>query len=59
MKRISLFILSAMLMSGMTVKAQNIQLHKDFGHALYEDLIGRPSTTATLEFFKPDWKSVV
>lgn len=54
MKRISLFFLLAMLMSSMIVNAQNIQLHKDFGHALYDELSGRPSMTATLEMFKPD-----
>lgn len=41
------------------VMAQNIQLHYDFGRALYDkELSGRPLLTSTVEMFKPDkWGS--
>lgn len=54
MKRISLFLFGAMLLNCLTVKSQNIQLHEDFAHTLYDELSGRPSMTVTLEMFKPD-----
>ncbi len=40
-------------------KGQNVQLHYDFGGALYDkDLDGRPVLTSTVEMFKPDkWGS--
>lgn len=40
-------------------KAQNIQLHYDFGGALYDkDLDGRPALTSTVEMFRVDkWGS--
>lgn len=38
--------------------AQNIQLHYDFGRALYDELDTRPRLTSTVEMFKPDkWGS--
>ena len=44
--------------------AQNIQLHYDLGHSLYDDLkgteefAGRPELTTTVEMFRPDgWGS--
>lgn len=39
--------------------AQNIQLHYDFGSALYDkEMNGRPKLTSTVEMFKPDkWGS--
>lgn len=38
--------------------AQNVQLHYDLGHSLYNDLTTRPSMTTTVEMFKPDrWGS--
>ena len=38
--------------------AQNIQLHYDLGHSLYNDLNSRTSVTTTVEMFKPDtWGS--
>ncbi len=50
-----LFILSV----GVGLKAQNIQLHYDFGRSLYDkDLKGRPVLTSTVEKFHPDkWGS--
>lgn len=40
------------------VKAQNIQLHYDFGRSLYDELDGRPLLTSTIEHFIPDsWGS--
>lgn len=39
-------------------KAQNIQLHYDFGHLLTEDMKARPALTSTVEMFRPDkWGS--
>lgn len=41
-----------------TGHAQNLQLHYDLGHSLYDDLTSRPSVTTTFEMFKPDkWGS--
>ncbi len=55
-KFFTLFILLVAAFSG---KAQNVQLHYDFGSALYdEDMKGRPVLTSTVEMFKPDkWGS--
>ena len=40
------------------VNAQNIQLHYDLGHSLYNGLTPRGSVTTTMEMFKPDkWGS--
>ncbi|WP_300728842.1 DUF5020 family protein [uncultured Bacteroides sp.] len=41
-----------------TAFAQNIQLHYDFGSAMYNELDERPKFTTTVEMFKPDkWGS--
>lgn len=37
-----------------SAKAQNIQLHYDFGSAMYNDQNGRPAVTTTIEHFRPD-----
>lgn len=57
MKR--LFVLAALLAIVCYGKAQNVQLHYDFGGALYDkDLHGRPVLTSTVEMFKADkWGS--
>lgn len=56
MKKVILSIVC--LAFGMTVSAQNIQLHYDLGHSFYGDLNGRPNVTTTIEMFKPDkWGS--
>lgn len=58
MKKILLMSLFAML--GVTFSfAQNIQLHYDLGHSIYDELKGsRPKFTTTVEMFKPDkWGS--
>ena len=49
-------ILSAMLLLvGMAVQAQNVQLHYDFGRFIYPDEeAGRQKVTMTLEQFKAD-----
>lgn len=40
------------------LSAQNVQLHYDFGHSLYDELKERPKLTSTVEMFKPDkWGS--
>ena len=49
----SLAALVMLIMTG-SMQAQNIQLHYDFGHHLYDDIAERYSTLVTLEFFKPD-----
>lgn len=54
-----LFMLAALLAVVICGKAQNVQLHYDFGGALYDkDLHGRPVLTSTVEMFKADkWGS--
>ena len=52
------FTIAAILLVALGAKAQNVQLHYDFGSALYDKLDGRPATTTTVEMFKPDkWGS--
>lgn len=53
------FTLSVFLLIVLCGKAQNVQLHYDFGGALYDkDLHDRPVLTSTVEMFKPDnWGS--
>lgn len=57
MKR--LFSLAILLMAAFHgVSAQDIQVHYDLGHSLYDDLTNRPSMTTTMELYKPDkWGS--
>lgn len=56
MKKIKLLFALLVLCGGL--KAQNVQLHYDFGRALYNDLGSRPLWTSTVEMFKPDkWGS--
>lgn len=56
MKKI--FMMALMAVAALGVQAQNVQLHYDLGHALYDDLSGRPKVTTTVEMFKPDkWGS--
>ena len=52
-------MLAALLAIVCCGKAQNVQLHYDFGGALYDkDLHGRPVLTSTVEMFKADkWGS--
>lgn len=48
----------ALVATTMAAPAQNVQLHYDLGHSLYNDLGNRPSVTTTVEMFKPDtWGS--
>lgn len=53
------YLLAVLLLVVCSGKAQNVQLHYDFGGALYDkDLDGRPVLTSTVEMFKPDkWGS--
>lgn len=40
------------------VSGQNVQVHYDFGHSLYDELSNRPKFTTTVEKFHPDsWGS--
>ena len=60
MKQIISALFLCMLLSAVPgLQAQNIQLHYDFGGALYDkDLHGRPVLTSTVEMFKADkWGS--
>lgn len=47
------FSLAIVMAAFLSVSAQNVQLHYDFGH-LYENLASRPSVTTTVELYKPD-----
>ena len=48
----------ALVATTVAAPAQNVQLHYDLGHSLYNDLGNRPSVTTTVEMFKPDtWVS--
>lgn len=56
LKRI-LLVLSVALVQ-LTAVAQNVQLHYDFGRALYDENATRPELTTTVEMFRPDkWGS--
>ena len=56
MKKLSLCLLGCLL--AVVAGAQNIQLHYDFGSALYHSLDTRPKVTTTVEMFRPDrWGS--
>lgn len=53
-----LFALVAFLSFIGMAKAQNVQLHYDFGRSLYNEMSERPLFTSTVEMFKPDkWGS--
>ncbi len=54
-----LFVLTVFLLGSASVKAQNVQLHYDFGRNIYSnEEAGRQKVTATLEQFKADkWGS--
>ena len=55
MKSISFILLLSVFSA---VSAQNIQLHYDFGSAIYGEMNARPKLTSTVEMFKPDkWGS--
>ena len=58
-KNMKKIVISALMaVAAMGAQAQNIQLHYDLGHSLYEGLSGRPNVTTTVEMFKPDkWGS--
>ena len=48
----------ALVATTVAASAQNVQLHYDLGHSLYNDLGNRPSVTTTVEMFKLDtWGS--
>ena len=58
MKRLFSLAMLAMAAFPCAVNAQNIQVHYDLGHSLYNDIDKRPSMTTTMEMFKPDrWGS--
>ena len=46
------------LLCAIAMQAQNVQLHYDFGRAIYNDPTARPNVTSTVEWFKLDrWGS--
>lgn len=48
----------ALVATTVAAPGQNVLLHYDLGHSLYNDLGNRPSVTTTVEMFKPDtWGS--
>ena len=52
------FALASLFAGASHAKAQNIQLHYDFGRNMYDDLSERPLFTSTFEMFKADpWGS--
>ena len=58
------FLLLILLVSTLSAKAQNVQLHYDFGRHAYKSLnssdksMARPALTSTVEMFRPDkWGS--
>lgn len=56
MKKVLLALLLVCCITGL--KAQNIQLHYDFGRNMYDELGTRPLITTTVEMFKADnWGS--
>lgn len=59
MKRGNIVILALLCVAFCSkVSGQNIQLHYDFGHSLYNELGHRPKVTTTIEKFQPDsWGS--
>lgn len=48
------FLIAALALLCIAIKAQNVQVHYDLGKTLYDDLSNRPSMTTTVEMFKPD-----
>lgn len=51
-------VASVCLIFTQAAKAQNVQLHYDLGHAIYNSLSDRPKLTTTVEMFHPDdWGS--
>lgn len=53
--RVRNLAMTALLLLGCSqMSAQNVQLHYDFGSAIYDELNDRPKLTSTIEMFKPD-----
>lgn len=51
-------LLIALVIASAGASAQNIQLHYDFGSAMYDELDSRAKLTTTVEMFRPDkWGS--
>lgn len=60
MKKLFILITALVMTCGLSFqgKAQNVQLHYDFGHLTSESLKERPALTTTVEMFRPDkWGS--
>ena len=54
----TLFLFLAFCFLFLQANAQEVQLHYDLGHTLYNDLAARPNVTTTVEMFKTDkWGS--
>ena len=48
------FLSFCLVLACISIEAQNVQLHYDFGRGLYNELNDRPLLTSTVEFFHPD-----
>ena len=58
MRKQVFMLVMGLLLSVVTVNAQNIQLHYDFGNNVYDELSDRAKITTTVEMFRPDkWGS--
>lgn len=52
--QIIILALAAVMAFPLLTKAQNIQIHRDFGHLLYDEQETRQHWTSTVEMFRPD-----
>lgn len=59
MRKIYLAMLALVAFAGShSLKAQNVQMHYDFGKSIYTEQSARPALTTTVEMFRPDkWGS--
>lgn len=58
MKKLCLSLVMSVICGFGVMNAQNVQLHYDFGHNIYDELSDRAKLTTTVEMFRPDkWGS--
>lgn len=58
MRKLLFSMIAGVMMCIPAVNAQNIQLHYDFGHSIYDELDDRAKLTTTVEMFRADkWGS--
>ena len=51
------YLLAFILFVAVGSRSQNVQLHYDFGHSIYDELSTRPKLTSTVEMFTIRWDS--